>query len=144
MATHSSILAWRIPQTEEPGRLQRVGHDLTTKQQHSFLYTFYFHKNKQTGRRVGGKKERKQRGRRGKETYEVMLSGRWKESSTTKLLFILTSLSSQSISSLTTKLFSGTFQCYPSSCQYQAISIFQSVVYCLPQGQKCYNQPHCM
>ena len=32
MATHSSILAWRIPRTEEPGRLQfiglqRVGHD---------------------------------------------------------------------------------------------------------------------
>ena len=32
MATHSSILAWRIPQTEEPGRLQsmgshRIGHD---------------------------------------------------------------------------------------------------------------------
>ena len=31
-ATHSSVLAWRIPQTEEPGRLwsigsQRVGHD---------------------------------------------------------------------------------------------------------------------
>ena len=22
MATHSSILAWRIPQTQEPGRLQ--------------------------------------------------------------------------------------------------------------------------
>ena len=37
MATHSSILAWRIPWTEEPGRLQsmrsqRVGHDLVTKQ----------------------------------------------------------------------------------------------------------------
>ena len=36
--THSSVLAWRIPWTEEPGglqsmRLQRVGHDLTTKQQ---------------------------------------------------------------------------------------------------------------
>ena len=35
MATHSSILAWRIPWTEEPGRLQstgsqRVGHNLTT------------------------------------------------------------------------------------------------------------------
>ena len=35
MATHSSILAWRIPQTEEPGRLQfmesqRVGHDWAT------------------------------------------------------------------------------------------------------------------
>ena len=32
MATHSSILAWRIPWTEEPGRLlsmgsQRVRHD---------------------------------------------------------------------------------------------------------------------
>ena len=32
MATHSSILAWNIPWTEEPGRLQstgskRVGHD---------------------------------------------------------------------------------------------------------------------
>ena len=35
MATHSSILAWRIPQTEEPGGLQsmglqRVGHDWVT------------------------------------------------------------------------------------------------------------------
>ena len=32
MATHSSILTWRIPWTEDPGRLpsmglQRVGHD---------------------------------------------------------------------------------------------------------------------
>ena len=32
MATHSSTLAWKIPRTEEPGRLQsmgsqRVGHD---------------------------------------------------------------------------------------------------------------------
>ena len=32
MVTHSSILAWRIPWTEKPGRLQsmglqRVGHD---------------------------------------------------------------------------------------------------------------------
>ena len=32
IATHASILAWRIPQTEEPGRLQslrsrRVRHD---------------------------------------------------------------------------------------------------------------------
>ena len=28
MATHCSILAWRIPWTEAPGGLQRVGHDL--------------------------------------------------------------------------------------------------------------------
>ena len=38
MATHSNIIAWRIPWTEEPGRLQsigyqRVGHDLAIKQQ---------------------------------------------------------------------------------------------------------------
>jgi len=35
MTTHSSILAWRIPWTEEPGglQLQRIGHDLVTKQQ---------------------------------------------------------------------------------------------------------------
>ena len=25
MATHSNILAWRIPQTEKPGRLQFMG-----------------------------------------------------------------------------------------------------------------------
>ena len=38
MATHSSILVWEIPWTEEPGGLQsmglqRAGHDLVTKQQ---------------------------------------------------------------------------------------------------------------
>ena len=37
MATHSSILAWRIPWIEEPGGLwstgtQRVGHNLVTEQ----------------------------------------------------------------------------------------------------------------
>ena len=26
MATHSSTLAWKIPWTEEPGRLQSMGH----------------------------------------------------------------------------------------------------------------------
>ena len=39
MATHSSILAWEISWTEEPGKLQsmglqRVRHDLVTQQQH--------------------------------------------------------------------------------------------------------------
>ena len=42
MATHSSILAWRIPLTEEPGRLesmgsQRVGHEWGTIT-HSFKH----------------------------------------------------------------------------------------------------------
>ena len=44
MVTHSSILAWRIPWTEEPGRLQstgsqRVGHDWATSLHFtSFIY----------------------------------------------------------------------------------------------------------
>ena len=44
---NSSILAWEIPWTEEPGGLQymgsqRVGHDLATKwQQQHDLYTTY-------------------------------------------------------------------------------------------------------
>ena len=38
METHSSSLAWEVPQTDNPGGLlsmgsQRVGHDLETKQQ---------------------------------------------------------------------------------------------------------------
>ena len=39
MATHSSILVWEIPRTEEPGGLyspwgrERVEHDFTIKQQ---------------------------------------------------------------------------------------------------------------
>ena len=42
LATHSSILAWKIPWTEEPARLQSMGsqrarHDLATKQQQGSL-----------------------------------------------------------------------------------------------------------
>ena len=42
MATHSSILAWRIPWTEEPGGLQsmgshRVGHDWSNLAQHTCI-----------------------------------------------------------------------------------------------------------
>ena len=36
MATHSSILAWRLPWTEEPGRpwgRKKIRHGLGTKQQ---------------------------------------------------------------------------------------------------------------
>ena len=44
MATHSSILAWKIPWTEEPGRLQsmgsqRVGHDWATSLSLSFTFS---------------------------------------------------------------------------------------------------------
>ena len=42
MATHSSILAWRIPWTEEPGGLQSTGsqgvrHDWVMEQQQQYL-----------------------------------------------------------------------------------------------------------
>ena len=45
MAPHSGTLAWKIPWTEEPGRLQsmrslRVGHDWATSLS---LFTFHFH-----------------------------------------------------------------------------------------------------
>ena len=44
MATHSSILAWKIPGRGEPGRLQsmgsqRVGHDLATEHTHAHTHT---------------------------------------------------------------------------------------------------------
>ena len=44
MATHTSILAWRIPWTEEPGRLQPMGsqtdrHDWMTKRAHARTHT---------------------------------------------------------------------------------------------------------
>ena len=42
MATHSSILVWRIPWTEKPGGLQsmglQVGHDLVTEHAHTSKY----------------------------------------------------------------------------------------------------------
>ena len=44
MATYSSILAWEIPWTEEPGRLpsmglQKVRHDLATEYTHTHTHT---------------------------------------------------------------------------------------------------------
>ena len=42
MATHSSILAWEIPWTEEPGGLQSTGHkesDTTETETHTHTHT---------------------------------------------------------------------------------------------------------
>ena len=46
MATHSSVLSWEIPWTEEPGGLQsmgcqRVRHQLVTKQQGEALWPWH-------------------------------------------------------------------------------------------------------
>ena len=40
MAPHSSTLAWKIPWTEEPGRLQSMG---SLRVGHDFTFTFHFH-----------------------------------------------------------------------------------------------------
>ena len=42
MAPHSSTLAWKIPWTEEPGRLQSMG-SLSRTWLNDFTFTFHFH-----------------------------------------------------------------------------------------------------
>ena len=42
MAPHSSTLAWKIPWTEEPGRLQSMG-SLGVGRLSDFTLTFHFH-----------------------------------------------------------------------------------------------------
>jgi len=42
MAPHSSALAWKIPWTEEPGKLQSMGTKSQT-QLSDFTFTFHFH-----------------------------------------------------------------------------------------------------
>ena len=43
MATHSSTLAWKIPWTEEPGRLQSMGSRRVGQRLSDFTFTFHFH-----------------------------------------------------------------------------------------------------
>ena len=40
MATHSSVLAWKISGTEEPGGLQSMG---SRRVGHDYTFTFHFH-----------------------------------------------------------------------------------------------------
>ena len=42
MAPHSSTLAWKLPWTEEPGRLQSMG-SLSQTRLSDFTFTFHFH-----------------------------------------------------------------------------------------------------
>ena len=43
MAPHSSTLAWKIPWTEEPGRLQSMGSLRVRHDGATFTFTFHFH-----------------------------------------------------------------------------------------------------
>ena len=66
MATHSSILAWRMPWTKEPGwlqsvRFQRVRHDCAT-------FTFFFFL--MLGKIEGGRRRERQRMRLDRHEFE--------------------------------------------------------------------------
>ena len=62
MATHSSILAWEIPWTEEPGQLQSMGSQRADVTEHARMLTqSHTHMReksslKQSGRREGAKR----------------------------------------------------------------------------------------
>ena len=43
MAPHSSTLAWKIPWTEEPGRLRSMGVTEGRTRLSDFTFTFHFH-----------------------------------------------------------------------------------------------------
>ena len=43
MAPHSSTLAWKLPWTEEPGRLQSMGVEKSQTRLSDFTFTFHFH-----------------------------------------------------------------------------------------------------
>ena len=49
MATHSSILAWRIPRTEEPGGLQSMG---SQRVRHDYVTNFNFSDESQGPRAI--------------------------------------------------------------------------------------------
>ena len=42
MAPHSSTLAWKMPRTEEPGRLQSMGVARSWTRLSDFTFTFHF------------------------------------------------------------------------------------------------------
>ena len=52
MATHSSILAWEIPWTEEPGRLQSMGSTTNTHRHTPISLVFRFRKSQLLSPRI--------------------------------------------------------------------------------------------
>ena len=75
MGTHSSILVWRIPRTEEPGRLQsmelqRVRRDWATKYTHTYTHT-HTHTLTRDGR--AERREEERHGREGRGRVKQLL-----------------------------------------------------------------------
>ena len=60
MAPHSSTLAWKIPWTEEPGRLQSLV-SLSQGQLRDFIFTFHFHALEKERRKEKRTKEGKEK-----------------------------------------------------------------------------------
>ena len=57
MATHTSILAWRIPWTEEPGRLQFIGSQRSAHLNSNHTSSFSISKSLQNATQSGQKKK---------------------------------------------------------------------------------------
>ena len=72
LATHSSILAWRIPWTEDPGRLQSMGSESDTTERLSM------HTSKIVGRRVANRAAT--RCPRGRNQSDTSLPQGWPQS----------------------------------------------------------------
>ena len=63
MATHSSILAWKIPRTEEPGRLQSTVHEIARSRTRLSDFTSLLHilyKYKKQIKRWGERERKRQ------------------------------------------------------------------------------------
>ena len=74
MATHSSILVWENPWTEEPGglqsmRSQKTGHNLVTKQEQSLVITYFSVAPHLTDSTPSG--QRTQTGKEGGNTFNI-------------------------------------------------------------------------
>ena len=81
MATHSRILTWRVPRTEEPGglqsvRSQRVGHDWTTEHANTHAQSLERHSEVCSEENSKGKCEIS-RGGPHRGCYTFKHSGRW-------------------------------------------------------------------
>ena len=119
MATHSSILAWEIPWTEGPGRLQSMGlqkvrHDSVTEQQQFYLLNQTNQpKAKETNRTR--KNENKKAGGSGLKSHLGRISLPAFPSCVQDFIFVLTTLCGLFILSL---------DCIPSEQQLSLLGTF--------------------
>ena len=61
MATHSDVLAWRIPRTEKPGGLQSVGSQRVSLLTNNWMYSLCFQVKIHDEKNPNGIKQREDR-----------------------------------------------------------------------------------